>query len=76
VCVALPGLVVAVGERTGASTPATVRFGDVQRDVDLALVPTAGEGDYVTVHAGFAIAIVPAESARRTLDLLGFAEGA
>ena len=33
-----------------ASRPAVVRFGDVDRDVDLAMVPGAGEGDYVIVE--------------------------
>ena len=40
------------------------------RDVALDLTPQAGVGDYVLVHAGFAIEIVDAQYAEETLDLI------
>jgi hydrogenase expression/formation protein HypC len=59
----------------GASRPAVVRFGTVDREVDLAMVPEAGEGDYVIVHAGFAISVMDAAAAERTLALLASVDG-
>jgi hydrogenase expression/formation protein HypC len=42
-----------------------VRFGGIVRDVNLAFVPEAQQGDYVLVHVGFAISrIDEAEAAR------------
>ena len=40
------------------------------RDVALDLTPQAGVGDYVLVHAGFAIEVVDAQYAEETLDLI------
>ena len=40
------------------------------RDVALDLTPQAQVGDYVLVHAGFAIEVVDAEYAQETLDLI------
>ena len=51
---------------------ALVDLGGVRKPVSLALVPEAREGDYVIVHVGFAIGLLDAEEAQRTLAL--FAE--
>ena len=40
------------------------------RDVALDLTPQAQVGDYVLVHAGFAIEVVDADYAAETLDLI------
>jgi len=48
-----------------------VSFGGVEKEVCLAYVPEAGEGDWVVVHAGFAISRVDAVEAARTLALIG-----
>ena len=40
------------------------------RDVALDLTPHAGVGDYVLVHAGFAIEVVDAHYAQETLELI------
>lgn len=65
-CLALPGEVVDVVEgdlRTGR-----VSFGGVTKEICLEYVPEAGVGDFVLVHAGFAIAKVSEAHARQTLD--------
>ncbi len=49
---------------------AVVSLGGVERQASLALVPEARVGDYVLLHAGFAIQVVDAEEAARTLELL------
>jgi hydrogenase expression/formation protein HypC len=74
-CVALPARVVSVGEAIGSSIPAVARIGGIDRAVDLGMVPGAGVGDYVIVHSGFAISVVPPEEAEKTLALIARAEG-
>lgn len=49
---------------------ATVEVGGVQRQVSVMLLPEAQPGDYVLVHAGFAMQAIDAEEARLTWDLL------
>ncbi len=66
-CLALPARIVA---RHGDQ--AVVDLGGVRKDVSLALVPEAAEGDYVIVHVGHAIGLIDADEAERTLAL--FAE--
>jgi hydrogenase expression/formation protein HypC len=70
-CVAVPGLVVAIGEPTPNSIPAQVSVIDTRRDVDLVMVPDAAVGDYVVIHSGYAIEIIPKERAIETMALLG-----
>jgi len=41
-----------------------------RRDVMLSLTPEAEIGDYVIVHAGYALEILDEEEAERTLQLL------
>lgn len=52
-------------ERTGK-----VGFGGVVKSILLACVPEAKVGDYVMVHAGFAIGIVDEKEALETLKYL------
>ncbi|MEM2902117.1 MAG: HypC/HybG/HupF family hydrogenase formation chaperone [Candidatus Bathyarchaeia archaeon] len=63
-CLAVPGKVLKVEGSKGK-----VDFGDgVLRDVDLTLVEVV-EGDYVLVHAGFAIQVLKEEDALKTLEI-------
>lgn len=48
----------------------TVDILGVTREVSFDLTPSAQVGDYVLVHAGFAIEIIDEESAQETLDLI------
>lgn len=66
-CLAVPARIVARTELT-----ATVAVSGVTRAVSLMLLPDARVGDYVLVHAGFAIQTVDEAEARETLAL--FAE--
>jgi hydrogenase expression/formation protein HypC len=54
----------------GRTRRARVRFGGIERSVDLELVPEAGPGDYVLVHVGFAISVVDEEEAARVFEYL------
>lgn len=64
-CVAIPGRIVSIGERKGPSIPARARFGESEREVDLAMVPEASVGDHVIVHSGFVIRAIPEDEAER-----------
>jgi hydrogenase expression/formation protein HypC len=66
-CLAVPGKILEMkGEdmlRTGI-----VSFAGVSKEANLAFVPEAKVGDYVLVHAGFAISIVDEAEAAQTLE--------
>ena len=49
---------------------ATVDVLGVTRKVSLDLTPQAQVGDYVLVHAGFAIEVVDEQYAQETIDLI------
>ncbi|HDJ66106.1 MAG TPA: HypC/HybG/HupF family hydrogenase formation chaperone [Nitrososphaeria archaeon] len=63
-CYAIPGKVIKIDGEIGI-----VDFGNgVRREVVLAMV-NAKLGDYVLVHAGYAIKILNEEEAKKTLEL-------
>jgi hydrogenase expression/formation protein HypC len=68
-CLGVPGRVASLTEEQGLPI-GEIDFGGIRRKVCLAYVPEAGVGDYVVVHAGFAISKVDADVAARTLELL------
>lgn len=47
-----------------------VEIGTTTREVDLTLLPEAKAGDYVLIHAGFAISKVEEKEAKQLLELL------
>ncbi len=47
-----------------------VELDGVQRTISLMLLPEAQTGEYVLVHAGYAIATIDEEEAEQTLELL------
>lgn len=64
-CLAVPGRVVSVEGATGR-----VDFGDgTLRKVNLILVDGVKPGDYVLVHAGYAIQTLTEEEALKTIEL-------
>jgi len=64
-CLAVPmKLVEITGEGTGK-----VDSGGLRADVVLAMVPQAKIGDYLIVHAGFAIEVLDEEEANIRLDI-------
>jgi hydrogenase expression/formation protein HypC len=68
-CLAVPGKILET-EQAGENRLGKVQFGGITRQAYLDLVPEAQVGDYVVVHAGFAISRVDEEEAQRTLELL------
>jgi len=64
-CLAIPAKVISVN---GASALVTIE--DVEYTASLLLLDDVNPGDYVMLHAGFAIQKVDAEEAAETLQLL------
>ena len=71
-CLAIPGKIVSIAEGGLAS----VDIMGIERETSLDLVPDAKVGNYVLVHAGFAIEVVPEESVQESLDLINELMGA
>jgi hydrogenase expression/formation protein HypC len=69
-CLGIPGEVLSIEEDPQGLRQARVRFGSVVREVTLNLVPEAQVGEYVIVHAGFAISVIDAEEAQSVFQLL------
>jgi hydrogenase expression/formation protein HypC len=68
-CLAIPGKIVSVRGEDFARM-ARVSFGGIIKEVSLAYVPEASEGEYVIVHVGFAISVVDEEQALQTFEYL------
>ncbi len=64
-CVALPCKLIEIEGNRGIA-----EIGGSQVNTRLDMLPDAQLGDYVLVHAGFAIEKVDEEEARRTLEML------
>jgi hydrogenase expression/formation protein HypC len=68
-CLGIPAKVLEIAEEEGGSRrKAKVDFGGVSREIDISLVDVT-VGEYVIVHAGFAIEILDEAEARETLKV-------
>ena len=65
-CLAIPAKVAKLEE----GNLATVDILGVSREISVDLTPQAQVGDYVLVHAGFAIEVVDEQYAQDTIDLI------
>jgi len=68
-CLAIPGKIIELNGE-GLQRMGRLRFGPITKDVNICLVPDAQVGDYVLVHAGFAIHQIDKGEALKTLDLM------
>ncbi len=64
-CLAIPMKVVNI-----SSSIAIVEQGGVSLTISIALTPEAVCGDFVLVHAGYALSVMDEHEAKRTLDTL------
>ena len=64
-CLAVPAKIIRVDE----SGQGTAGYLGSEVKVNLSLVPQARRGDWVIIHAGFAISVMNAKEARETLRL-------
>ena len=73
-CLAIPSKITRI-----ENNMATIDVDGVQREASLLLLEDAGVGDYVIVHAGFAIQKIDEEAALETIEFLkeaaAFVEG-
>lgn len=67
-CLAVPGRVMEVEGAEPAFLRGKVDFGGVLKEVAFPFTPQVKPGEYVLVHAGFALQVVDEAEARRTLD--------
>jgi hydrogenase expression/formation protein HypC len=70
-CLGVPGEVLDIDEPTEGLPQGTVSFGGIRKRVCLAYAPEAKVGDYVVVHAGFALSVIDPERARAVFETLG-----
>lgn len=63
-CLAVPAQIIEI-----VNQMATVELGGLTKQASLVLLPQAATGDYVLIHAGFAISLVDKVEARETLRL-------
>ncbi len=68
-CLGIPGKILSLSEGDPLC-PAKVNFGGITKEISLAFVPEARCGDYVIVHAGFALTVLDEGEALETLDYL------
>ncbi len=67
-CLAVPGKIIEIRDdslRTGR-----VSFGQVVKEVSLALVPKADVGQYVMIHAGMALEVIDEAAAYKVFEAL------
>ncbi|MBP2631311.1 MAG: hydrogenase assembly protein HypC [Firmicutes bacterium] len=64
-CLAVPAKIIDKKDQL-----AVVELSGVRRDVSLLLLPEAEVGDFVLIHAGFAMQIIDQEEAEKTNELL------
>ncbi len=65
-CLAIPMRIIKI-----ENDRATVNIGGVEREISIQTLPQTPQiGDFVIVHAGFAIEIIDEEKAKETLGLL------
>lgn len=69
-CLAVPGKVLEIDNSTQGLPMGKVSFGGIAKQVCLAYVPEAQVGDYVVVHAGFALNTLNESEAMEVFDLL------
>ena len=67
-CLAIPGKIKKIYQKD-STRMGVVDFSGVELDVCLEAVPEAKVGNYVIVHAGFAISTLTEDEAQETLDL-------
>lgn len=78
-CLAVPGKLVVVkgdGNAEVGGALGTVDFQGSRVEVSLAFTPEAREGDWVLVHAGFALQVLDEQAARETWEYLEEADKA
>ncbi len=69
-CLAIPGKIASLTGDDPITRTGKIDFGGVLKEASLAYVPEANVGDYVIVHAGFALSRVDEEEANKIFGYL------
>ncbi len=69
-CLAVPGMILETYDENGLLM-ARIDYAGTENTACLSYTPEAGVGDYVIVHAGFALQKLDEDEAQTTLKLLG-----
>jgi hydrogenase expression/formation protein HypC len=69
-CLGVPGKILSIEPNPLGMTMGKVSFGGVAKEVCLAYTPEAEVGDYVIVHAGFALNRLDEQEAQEVFALL------
>lgn len=64
-CYAIPAKIIEIKDEN-----AVVDYGGIIKDVNVSLIDNPEKGDYVLVHAGFAIEKLEKKSAEESLDII------
>jgi hydrogenase expression/formation protein HypC len=69
-CLGVPGKVIELEENPLGLAMGKVSFGGIAKEICLAYVPETQVGDYVIVHAGFALSVIDEEEAMEVFEML------
>jgi hydrogenase expression/formation protein HypC len=69
-CLGIPGKVASISDTGEALPTGKIDFGGIVKEACLAYVPEAKVGDYVIIHAGFAISVIDEAEAQQTFKYL------
>ncbi len=69
-CLAIPGKIETISGEDPLTRMGRVNFGGVVKEASLAYVPEAQVGEYVIVHAGFALSKVDESEAQKVFGYL------
>ena len=69
-CLAIPGKIESITGNDLLSRMGRINFGGIIKEACLAYVPEAEIGNYVIVHAGFALSRVDEEEAKKVFSYL------
>ena len=69
-CLAIPGKIESITGDDPLSRMGRINFGGILKEASLAYVPEAKVGNYVIVHAGFALSRVDEDEAQKVFEYL------
>jgi hydrogenase expression/formation protein HypC len=69
-CLGIPGKIASISAPDGGLSFGNIDFNGIFKQACLAYVPEAKVGDYVIIHAGFAISVIDESEAAETFKYL------
>ena len=69
-CLAIPGKIESITGDDPLTRMGRINFGGIVKEASLAYVPEAAIGNYVIVHAGFALSRVDEDEAQKVFEYL------